>query len=53
MEIWRILWPPGRVDAAQSTLNLARVIAPFAGTVTESYPLSGDQVGRRIRVPPG
>ena len=34
-----------RVDAAQATLNLARVIAPFAGTVTESYPLSGDQVG--------
>lgn len=33
-----------RVDAAQATLNLARVIAPFAGTVTESYPLSGDQV---------
>lgn len=34
-----------RVDAAQATLNLARVIAPFAGTVTESYPLPGDQVG--------
>lgn len=33
-----------RVDAAQATLNLARVIAPFDGTVTESYPLSGDQV---------
>jgi len=33
-----------RVDAAQATLNLARVIAPFAGTVTESYPLPGDQV---------
>ncbi|MGZ9165528.1 MAG: efflux RND transporter periplasmic adaptor subunit, partial [Anaerolineales bacterium] len=33
-----------RVDAARATLNLARVIAPFAGTVTESYPLSGDQV---------
>jgi HlyD family secretion protein len=33
-----------RVDAAQSTLNLARVISPFAGTVTESYPLPGDQV---------
>ena len=33
-----------RLDAAQATLNLARVIAPFAGTVTESYPLSGDQV---------
>jgi len=34
-----------RVDAAQATINLARVIAPFAGTVTESYPLPGDQVG--------
>lgn len=34
-----------RVDAAQATLNLARITAPFAGTVTESYPLPGDQVG--------
>ena len=34
-----------RVDAAQATLNLARVIAPFSGIVTESYPLPGDQVG--------
>jgi HlyD family secretion protein len=33
-----------RVDAAQATLNLARVLSPFAGTVTESYPLPGDQV---------
>jgi len=33
-----------RVDASQATLNLARVIAPFAGTVTESYTLSGDQI---------
>ena len=33
-----------RVDAAQATLNLARVIAPFAGTVTESHSLNGDQV---------
>jgi HlyD family secretion protein len=33
-----------RVDAAQATLDLARMIAPFAGTVTESYPLAGDQV---------
>ena len=33
-----------RVDAAQATLNLARVIAPFAGTLTESYLLPGDQV---------
>ncbi len=33
-----------RVDAAQATINLARVIAPFGATVTESYPLPGDQV---------
>lgn len=33
-----------RVDAAQATLNLARVISPFAGTVTEAYPLPGDQI---------
>ena len=33
-----------RVDAAQATLNMARVISPFAGTVTESYPLPGDQI---------
>ena len=34
-----------RVDAAQATLNLAYIIAPFDGTVTESYLLPGDQVG--------
>ena len=34
-----------RVDAAQATLNLARVVAPFDGAVTEAYPLPGDQVG--------
>jgi HlyD family secretion protein len=33
-----------RVDAALATLNLARIIAPFAGTVTEAYMLPGDQV---------
>jgi len=33
-----------RVDAAQATLNLARVSAPFAATVTEVNPLPGDQV---------
>ena len=33
-----------RVDAAQATINLARVIAPFEGTVTEAYPLPGDQI---------
>ncbi len=33
-----------RVDAAQATLNLARLTAPFAGTVTQAIPLPGDQV---------
>ncbi len=33
-----------RVDAAQATINMSRLTAPFAGTVTEAYPLPGDQV---------
>ena len=33
-----------RVEAAQATLNMARVISPFGGTVTESHVLPGDQV---------
>ena len=33
-----------RVDAAQATLDLAHLTAPFAGTVTEAFPLTGDQV---------
>lgn len=33
-----------RVEAAQATLDMAHLTAPFAGTVTEAYPLSGDQV---------
>lgn len=33
-----------RVDAAQATLNLGRLTAPFSGTVTEAMPLPGDQV---------
>jgi HlyD family secretion protein len=33
-----------RVDAAQAALNMARVVSPFAGTVTESHTLPGDQV---------
>jgi HlyD family secretion protein len=33
-----------RVDAAQATINLARLVAPFGGTVTEAYPLAGDVV---------
>ena len=39
-----IMAAQARVDAAQATLNLARITAPFAGTVTESHSLSGDQV---------
>jgi HlyD family secretion protein len=34
-----------RVEAAQATLNMARVISPFAGTVTEARTLPGDQIG--------
>jgi len=34
-----------RVDAAQATLNLGRVIAPFPGIVTEAHSLPGDQIG--------
>jgi HlyD family secretion protein len=33
-----------RVEAAQATLNMAYLTAPFAGTVTEASLLSGDQV---------
>ena len=33
-----------RVDASQAALNMARLMAPFDATVTESYPLPGDQV---------
>jgi len=33
-----------RVDAAQATLNMAQLTAPFAGTITEAEPLPGDQV---------
>ena len=33
-----------RVDAAQATLNLAHLTAPFAGTLTEVNSLPGDQV---------
>ncbi len=32
------------VDAAQATINLARIVAPFGGTVTQADPLPGDQV---------
>ena len=39
-----IIAAQARIDAAQATINLARVIAPFGGIVTESYPLPGDQV---------
>jgi HlyD family secretion protein len=33
-----------RVDAAQATITLSRLTAPFAGTVTEADPMPGDQV---------
>lgn len=33
-----------RVDAAQATLDMAHLTAPFAGTVTGAAPLPGDQV---------
>jgi HlyD family secretion protein len=33
-----------RVAAAQATLDMARIIAPFDGTVTQSAPVAGDQV---------
>lgn len=33
-----------RVAAAEATLNLARLIAPFDGTVTQANPVVGDQV---------
>jgi len=39
-----IIAAQARIDAAQATLNLARITAPFGGIVTESYPLPGDQV---------
>jgi HlyD family secretion protein len=34
----------GKVTAAQATLSLARITAPFAGTITDVKPLPGDQV---------
>lgn len=39
-----IISAQARVEAAQATLNLARVLAPFDATVTEAHPLPGDQV---------
>lgn len=33
-----------RVDAAQASLNLSRIVAPFGGIVTDAEPLPGDQV---------
>ncbi|PKN94356.1 MAG: hypothetical protein CVU44_04530 [Chloroflexi bacterium HGW-Chloroflexi-6] len=33
-----------QVDAAQATLNLARIIAPFNGIITEANPQPGDMV---------
>jgi HlyD family secretion protein len=33
-----------RVDAAQATINMARIVAPFGGTISEVDPLIGDLV---------
>jgi HlyD family secretion protein len=33
-----------RVAAARSTLDMARIVAPFNGTVTQANPAAGDQV---------
>ncbi|MBV6394748.1 MAG: Macrolide export protein MacA [Anaerolineales bacterium] len=33
-----------RVDAAEATWNMSRLIAPFAGTITDAHPLVGDPV---------
>lgn len=33
-----------RVEAARATLNMAHLIAPFSGTVTQANPAVGDQV---------
>lgn len=38
-----------RVDAAQATLEMATIKAPFAGTVTEADPLVGDEVSAGTR----
>lgn len=32
------------VDAAQATLNMAKIVSPIDGTVTQAGPLEGDQV---------
>ena len=34
----------GRIAAAQSTLNMSHIIAPFDGTITQAEPSIGDQV---------
>ncbi len=33
-----------RVAAAQATLNMARIISPISGTITQAEPMAGDQV---------
>ncbi len=37
-----------RIAAAQATLNMARLTAPFAGTLSEVHPMPGDQVGAGV-----
>jgi len=38
-----------RVDAAEAALRVARISAPFTGTVTETYSMPGDQVSPGTR----
>ena len=33
-----------RVDAAQATLSVAHITAPFSGTITQAQPTAGDQI---------
>ncbi len=37
-----------RVEAAQATLNLARIIAPFSGTVTQAESKLGQQIAQSV-----
>lgn len=38
-----------QITSAQATLNLARILAPFDGTITLSDPLPGDQVAPGVQ----
>ncbi|MFZ5921013.1 MAG: efflux RND transporter periplasmic adaptor subunit [Chloroflexota bacterium] len=43
-----IIAAEARIAAAQATLNMARLTAPFAGTISEAHPMPGDQVGAGV-----